>query len=278
MPPPPVTLSEPSGSLNWWQSILLAGLSALAGVVAVIMVQSGIGVGGAATPNILFRYVPHFLLLFGLLADGFTYQGVYWTGTAAGLTGAVSGKVLDATFGGLMKMFSWLSAKAGRGPPPAPAPPTPIVPDGNYDGCQVSGVSANTVAVPPTLTITATVLWYFIIDLIDNVGWTGALGSMVAFLALYTAQATSISKCITPGSNGAIWGIVYGLLTGGAYYAIVKSTYPRFLPSSVLTVVANASTSASSATATLAAGETQSGGLRAGGASGNGKAPTSCSK
>jgi len=62
------------------------------------MVQSGIGVGGAATPNILFRYVPHFLLLFGLLADGFTYQGVYWTGTAAGLTGAVSGKVLDATF------------------------------------------------------------------------------------------------------------------------------------------------------------------------------------
>ena len=278
MPPPPIDVSQPSGSLNWWQSIILAGLSALTGVVAVVVVQSGVGGGAAATPALLFRYIPHFLLLFGVLADAFTYQGVYWTGTFAGVMGAVSGYGLDFLISGVMKILTAAFTRAGGAPPPAPPPPVAIPPSGTYDGCNISGETKTTVAVPPTLTMTASVFWFYLIDLIDNLGWTSSLGTILAFLSLYTIQAVSISKCMISPTTGPVWGLVYGLLTAGALYAIFKSSSPQYLPSSVVTSLRSGGGGGGGGSSGGGGGQTQSGGYRRDDTYGSGKAPTGCSK
>jgi len=287
MPPPPINVASPSGSLNWWQSIILAGLSALAGVIAVVVVQSGVGVG-AAQPSILFRYIPHFLLLFGVLADAFTYQGVYWTGTFAGVMGAVSGYGFDMILSFVMRILNSAFARAGSAPPAAPPPPVAIPPSGAYDGCNISGETKTTVAVPPTLTMTASVFWFYVIDLIDNLGWTSSLGTIVAFLTLYAIQAVSISKCMISPSTGPVWGLIYGLLTAGAIYAIFKSSAPQYLPSSVATTLRSGGSSGGGSGGGgsggggsgggVGGGQTQSGGYRRDDTSGSGRAPTGCSR
>ena len=265
MPPPPATLPsgaapDMSGTLNWWQSILLAATSALFGVVAVVMAQSGSGTG-APKPLVLFRYVPHFLLLFGILADAFTYQGVYWTSTVVGISGGLINVIIDK----LMRLLGSIRSRAG-GPPPSAPVGRPITQDGTYDGCTFAGGSPMTVAVPPTLTASSSVMWYYIIDSIDNRGFPSAIGTMVAFMALYGAQVMSIAGCMTNLGSGAGWGLVYGLIVAGILYSIIKSFGPQFLPSSVV----NAGGSGGPSGTGMGASGT-------GSTTGTGSTPTSCS-
>ena len=267
MPPPPLQFGTPKalpneskvGFLNWWQSIMLALSSALAGVVFVVLVQRGAGGGETPTPSVLFRYVPHFLMLFGVLADAFTYQGVYWTGTAAGIFGAIGAPVLERIISGVIGIVSSAFGGAGRrlaGATAAEAAaaaaaasaqaakdsaPQSFAQDGSYDGCTFAGNSTTTSSVPQMLIVTSTILWYYTVDLIDNRGATGAIGTLISFLALYGAQYVAIKRCITPAGgstmNGALMGLVYGLVLGGVFYSVMKAFGPQFLPSSVITAV-----------------------------------------
>jgi len=226
-----------TGSLNWWQSILLAATSALLGIISVVMAQRGAGEGGMK-PQVLFRYVPHFLLLFGILADAFTYQGVYWTSTIVGLIGYFASGPLDSILQGIASMIAY-GFKRGTGAPaasdtiPSVTPGTAIAQDGTYDGCTFQGGSVESVAVPPTLTASSSVMWYFIIDSIANHGFASAVGSIFAFMALYGAQVSSITKCMKDMGSGAMWGLIYGLVVAGVLYSIISSYGPDYLPSSV---------------------------------------------
>jgi len=239
MPPTPLSGGIPnlSGSLNWWQSILLAATSALLGIISVVMAQRGAGEGGMK-PQVLFRYVPHFLLLFGILADAFTYQGVYWTSTIVGLGGYFASGLLDTILQGLASMIAYgfrrgAGAPAGSGMMSSVPPGTAIAQDGTYDGCTFQGGSTETVAVPPTLTASSSVMWYFIIDSVANHGFASAVGSIFAFMALYGAQVSSITKCMKDMGSGAMWGLIYGLIVAGVSYSIISNYGPDFLPSSV---------------------------------------------
>lgn len=252
-----------SGTLNWWQSILLAGTSALFGVVAVVMAQSGSG--ASPKPQVLFRYVPHFLLLFGILADAFTYQGVYWTSTVVGLSGYFGGGLIDMILGNVMRLLGSIRKHAGGPDPPSAPVGKPIAQDGTYDGCTFGGGSPVTVAVPPTLTASSSVMWYYIIDSIDNRGFPSAIGTMVAFMALYGAQVMSIMGCMTNLGSGAGWGLVYGLIVAGILYSLIKSFGPQFLPSSVVNAGGSGGPSG-----------TGTGASATGSTTGTGSTPTSC--
>ena len=111
----------PRGFLNWWQGLILAVSSAILGVVAAVYAKGGMsvsGVSGASWAMILLRFIPHFLLLFGILADAFTYEGVYWTGTAVGVGSVFITPFLDAVGGGLARLISTL---VGTKPAATPA-------------------------------------------------------------------------------------------------------------------------------------------------------------
>ena len=264
MPPTPVSSinADTSGSLNWWQAILLAASSALLGILSVVMAQSN--AGGPPKPQVLFRYVPHFLLLFGLLADAFTYQGVYWTSTVVGLAGYFSSGILTTIIDGIVGLLSSAYGRATGAPASAAAAAprigTAVTQDGSYDGCTFQGGTVESMPVPPTLTASSSIMWYFIIDSIDNHGFASALGSIFAFMALYGAQVSSIKECITTFSSGAMWGLIYGLIVAGILYSIIKSVSPQYLPSSVVNAggSGNPKADAAAAAAGLAGGATTS--------------------
>jgi hypothetical protein len=113
-------------------------------------------------------------------------------------------------------------------------------------------------------------MWYYIIDSIDNRGFPSAIGTMVAFMALYGAQVMSIMGCITNLGSGAGWGLVYGLVIAGILYSIIKSFGAHFLPSSVVNAGGSGGPSGTgTGTGTGASGT--------GSTTGTGSTPTSCS-
>ena len=206
-------------------------------------------------------YLPHILLLFGVLADMFTYQGVYsipslvglltiplnwvmqyfWIGVSDGvskiaeiLRGAESAAARAATPASVKGRLSFIGPKTGGGLGTFFR---------EYDGCDVQGFSwAHSPYAPQTLVITATVFSYYIFDLIMNRGWMNASAAITTFLFLYTIQALLLKNCNAPGSTAeepAMWlkslaSFAEGLLFGGTSYAVVQSYYPGSLPSSAI--------------------------------------------
>lgn len=219
--------SEPRGLLNWWQGLILAASSALVGVIVAIMAKSGTGSPGSAPSwvMLILRFVPHFLLLFGVLADAFTYEGVYWTGTAVGLASIPLGYLLSLVAQQLARIPG-LVMKGG-----ADSPASTL--NGLYPGCSLTGVG-NDKGVPETLVITGSILSYYIFDLMFNLSVLDAAGAIVAAIFLYGGQAVAISECMTsPGTDATLAGIS-GLLIGGLCYTIISWTARNYLPSSIL--------------------------------------------
>lgn len=203
-------------------------------------------------------YIPHILLLFGVLADMFTYQGVYSIPSLVAL--------LTIPLNWLMKFF-WMGVSDGvaniqtllqgaPGTPGAAFPPNPrsgrptVMKGGGqgsffreYDGCDVQGFSwAHSPYAPQTLVITATIFSYYIFDLIMNRGWVNASAAITVFFLLYAVQSLLLEDCNAPGSTAdepAMWlkslaAFAEGLLFGGTSYAVVQSYYPGFLPTAAI--------------------------------------------
>jgi len=222
----------PRGLLNWWQGLILAASSALLGVIVTIVARSGGGPDAAPSWLILIlRFVPHFLLMFGVLADAFTYEGVYWTGTAIGVAAIPVGSLLAKAFTQLARIPGLVLSKEGAaggvrrmrgGEPP-----------GLYPGCSLTGVETSN-GVPETLVITASILSYYIFDLMFNLSVLDAVGAIVAGIVLFGGQAVAISSCMdSPGSQSVLAGLA-GLMIGGAGYSIIGYAAPGYLPSNVI--------------------------------------------
>jgi hypothetical protein len=231
-------LSPPTrkGYLNWWQSLLLAVGSTILGVVASYFAMSGSGASGMTSgPSWvmdLFKFAPHALMLFGLLADTFTYNGVYWTSTAVGIAAVGAHGPLETVTSGVFKLFSKL---AGRPYTPPAAPLDPM--SAGFSGCSVTGGPPGVYA-PQSLTVTVSIMTYYIMDLLINRGVIDAVGAILVGLVLLGGQAAAISAdCMRAGITTPLAvSMVYGFIVGSVGYGIVQGWFPALLPSSVIPV------------------------------------------
>jgi hypothetical protein len=250
-------------TVPWWSLLIAIIVSAAATYLAVGQGSkpslSGVSVpsvGSLATDTI--TYIPHVLLLFGVLADMFTYQGVYSIPSLVGLLSIPLNWVFKYFWIGLFETLRRLGdimastpktggaatatfgfAGVGAIPPPATLPKPPSF-FKDYDGCTVQGFAwAATPYAPQTLVITATIFWYYILDLIMNRGWINATAAIVTFVVLFLAETAVVGDCSSDGVKlskyvRALMAASEGLLFGGSAYAVVQAYFPNSLPTSAI--------------------------------------------
>ena len=245
----------------WWAALIAVIVTAVISVIGtVVVVKGGIGAGefkmpsGASILVDTVTYIPHILLLFGVLADMFTYDGVWSIPSLIGILSIFANYVFKYFWIGLDSMLG--AAKRTVGNTPA-ATPAPGMKGGkrsgggtagdyfdNYDGCNVQGFEGfGSRFAPQTLVITATVFSYYIIDIVRNRGWMNAVAAITVGSLLFVAQAFIIGTCQPPdgfagepvGAFGQMLrALAEGLTFGGTSYAVVQTYYPQRLPSSVM--------------------------------------------
>jgi len=239
-----------------WTSTLAAGLvGSVAGIVigkyfSMPSVGAVPGVPASGLIKDTITYIPHILLLFGLLADMVTYDLVYVIPTIVGLLSIVANFGMKYFWAGVSELVTTATtAFSGQSSFPATNSranrPTAV---GNmsgggkffdsYDGCSLQGLEmlASPYA-PQTLVITATIFSYLMFDLITNRGWTNATATIVIFAVAYFGQAFTIGDCQVGDMQiskimRALAALVEGFLFGGTSFAVVNTYYPERLPSS----------------------------------------------
>ena len=238
------------GYLNWWQSLLLAFACTLAGVIAAVMATTqqidASGAPVASWVNDLLKLVPHALMLFGIMADAITYNGVYWTSTIVGLSAMPLHGQLEYIINGLVILFEKMMAGIS-GPAPGDATKKEGAMSGGngagplppFTGCGIMGGTIDpTHRTAQSLVVTASIISYFFMDLWLNRGIINALGVLTLGILLMGGQAMVISDCFKPGDKsltaGVLYAMVFGVIIGGAYYAFFQSFYPMYLPSTVI--------------------------------------------
>jgi hypothetical protein len=238
-----------------WTSTLAAGLvGSVAGIVigkyfSMPSVGAVPGVPASGLIKDTITYIPHILLLFGLLADMVTYDLVYVIPTIVGLLSIVANFGMKYFWAGIAELVATatgaFSATSRLTPNPRADRPTAI---GNmsgggkffdsYDGCSVQGLEGlASPYAPQTLVITATIFSYLMFDLITNRGWTNATATIVIFAVAYFGQAFTIGDCQVGDMQiskimRALAALVEGFLFGGTSFAVVNTYYPERLPSS----------------------------------------------
>ena len=201
-------------------------------------------IGGLALDTLV--YMPHIILLFGVFADMFTYDGVWSIPSLIGVFSIFVNFVFRYFWVGLDEIWRTATDVAKKG---ASTPTTGgALPARGYDGCSVQGFEDfRSEYAPQTLVITATVFSYYCFDLIQNRGWINSIAAVTAFVLVYIGQVAIIAT--TNGGSGcppppgrppygaisqSVRALAEGLLFGGTSYGIVKTYYPTRLPSSTV--------------------------------------------
>jgi hypothetical protein len=269
-PKPPAPLYP---DVPWWSvlitSIVFIFLGILIGVKMGAVDKSTLagvvpgGIGALAVDTI--AYVPHILLLFGVLADMFTLDGVWSIPSLVGLLSIFANAAFEYFWKGIDELFKTtkaaLNAAAGK---EVEAPQsgkgrerrqkggekTLFKSYTETTGCEVQGFGVfNSPYAPQTLVVTATVFSYYVFDLIQNRGWVNSIAGILAFLLLYIAEVFVIDMqsdsvgCRVPGATDGpdvtaigqgIRAFFEGLLFGGISYGVVQTYAPTRLPSSTI--------------------------------------------
>ena len=234
-------------NIPWWAALVAALLSAVAAAIGtVVALRGGPAPGAPAGMSAILgdtvAYTPHILLLFGVLADIFTMEGVYSIPSLVGLLSIFGNYVLQFLWSGLEQTVGYVVQLATTGPVAAVSQPQ--MGGSTYDGCTIQGMGGwESPYAPQVLVVTATVFFYYMIDLIVNRGAVAAAGTIVTFAIVYGIQSWTIRACdFRTGTTGFFWkaitALVEGLLFGGSAYGIVQVSAPDRLPSSVLRKVA----------------------------------------
>lgn len=239
----------------WWTNLITALVTAAVSILGTAYALGAIGSPGAPTGTPAaagiavdtVTYMPHILLLFGVLADMFTYQGVWSIPSLVGLLTIPLNYFMQYFWKGIQEL--WDSGKnvatVGSAPQVVGAGKKggAIIPPAfftKYDGCSVQGFEGwKTDFAPQTLVVTATVFCYYIFDIVRNRGWINAAGSIVMFAVFYMLQAgvlIMMGGCGGPYGNysQASMALFEGIVFGGSAYGIVQTYYPNRLPSSVI--------------------------------------------
>jgi hypothetical protein len=168
----------------WWTNLVTAVVVAAVSILGTAYALGGsmpagqldLGAAGIAVDTI--TYMPHILLLFGILADMFTYQGVWSIPSLVGLLSVLLNYFMQYFWKGLEELWNSGKNVATIGSQPPAVPPAVGGKKGGkisdnlpaffkkYDGCSVQGFEGwSTPYAPQTLVVTATVFCYYIIDI-----------------------------------------------------------------------------------------------------------------
>jgi hypothetical protein len=251
--PPTVTPPPPELSAPWWATLIAMFLTAA--VTAYFMSPGQLPTGalpseipGAGFAVDTIMYMPHIVLLFGVLGDMFTYDGVWSIPSLVGVLSIGLNYLMQYFWKGLQEF--WRSLNENRNPLPPPPPPGPTMRGGavmpgsfykKYDGCSVQGFEAlKTEFAPQTLVITATVFCYYIFDIVRNRGWMNGLAAILGFASVFLLQVGVLK--MSGGCGDGTWGgmtqaamaLFEGIVFGGSAYGIVQTYYPERLPSSTV--------------------------------------------
>lgn len=256
MPTPPATLQLPSTvepipppkDVPWWGALILAVVVSIVSVVGTMYAtRPSTGVAGQAVPpsiadlltdSVLF--LPHILILFGVLADIFTMQGAYSIPSLVGLASIpinwVFGKLLAGVGVVFNDMVEIYNTKVGA----TVAPAAPVRGGGmsGWDGCEIKGFEfLSSEYAPQGLVVTATVFWYYLLDLMLNRAAIDSMMTWITFLIFFVLQAMQLRACANLRDSFFLKTFIAffeGFVIGGTGYGIVQATIPSRLPSAVL--------------------------------------------
>jgi hypothetical protein len=259
----------------WWVTLIAVAVTAVASIMGTVYALGS----GPKAPNApagvaslvgdTITYIPHILLLFGVLADMFTYEGVYSIPSLVGILSIFGNWVLRFFWRGLAAIMDkgkkivsgdetasvarpgqvgGVVSRAPAGKVDANVGTTVSIPTmdkrffQDYDGCNVQGFSgwASSYA-PQTLVVTATIFMYYLFDIVNNRGWINALAALLFFMAVFVGQAYVVGACKPVGTDKpftvvqqSMMALFEGAFMGGLSYSIVAAYYPTRLPSSVI--------------------------------------------
>lgn len=236
----------------WWAilvsvlvtaAVSVLGTAYTLGGLSGVSAPGGVSAGGIAVDTI--TYMPHILLLFGVLVDMFTYQGVWSIPSLVGLLSVFFNYFMQYFWKGLQELYKSGEQVAKVGSPPPEVNPFRGGKKGgslpgaffkNYDGCSVQGFEGwRTDFAPQTLVVTATVFCYYIFDLVRNRGWVNSVASIMIFGLVYIAQSAVIDCGDVYGKyQQSLMALFEGIVFGGSAYGIVQTYYPARLPSSTI--------------------------------------------
>ena len=261
-------LDLPSGpkptypDVPWWSVLVTAMVFSVVSVIATVVILKP-PTSAPTIPTVLppiaslavdtLVYMPHIILLFGVLADMFTYDGVWSIPSLIGVLSIFVNFVFRYFWIGLDELWRTATEVANKGMQGAKSVPAAatggakVFQSSIYDGCSVQGFETfASEYAPQTLVVTATVFSYYCFDLIQNRGWINSIAAITAFALTYIGQVAIISLtnngagCVVNGiaEYGAVSqgvrALMEGLLFGGTSYGIVKTYYPTRLPSSTV--------------------------------------------
>ena len=267
MPPPPTVSAPPTvkpppppSDVPWWGALILAILTSIVSVIGTILFLRGQkpavpgappGIGMIFTDMITF--LPHILILFGILADIFTLQGVYSIPSLVGLSSIPLHYVMQFLWTGVAAFLGDVYKMAMTAPEAASS--TPLFSGTNtganvgnaprtggamsaWAGCEVYGFEGlKSPYAPQGLVVTATVFWYYLLDLFMNRHGLDSVATALAFPLFFGLQVMQLKTCDNVAGSVVIKSIIAlaeGFIIGGTGYGIVQSTIPDRLPSAVL--------------------------------------------
>lgn len=262
-PKPPAPLYP---DVPWWAVLITAFVFAVVGILFGVygmknMTGEGLkGMSGSSIVVDTVSYIPHILLLFGVLADMFTLDGVWSIPSLIGILSIFANYVFQYFWKGIDELITTgqgVLAKGGLGAAGAPKEGAGRKLKGGadplfsgYKGCNVQGFgSMSHKYAPQTLVVTATVFSYYCYDLIRNRGWINSLPAILAFFAAYIGEVAIIDfqnpisdvdasgGCDNSGVSAVAGGVrafFEGLLFGGVGYGVVQTYAPTRLPSSTI--------------------------------------------
>jgi hypothetical protein len=234
--------------------LILAVLTAIVSIIGTVLFLRGQSRAIPGAPpglGVLFTdivtFLPHILILFGVLADIFTLQGVYSIPSLVGLTALPLHYVMQFLWTGVSTMLADVYRLAMTVPEENPfAKQTPRTSGPAYtggamsawSGCEIYGFEGlKSPYAPQGLVVTATIFWYYLLDLIMNRNILDSVATIVTFALFFGLQVMQLKTCDDMVGSVLVKSVIAlaeGLLIGGTGYGIVQVSAPDRLPSSVL--------------------------------------------
>ena len=243
-PPPTVSNTPPPSDVPWWGALILAVLTAIVSVIGTVLFLRG---GSASVPGAppgigqiftdIITFIPHILILFGVLADIFTLQGCYSIPSLVGLASLPLHKLAEFLWMGVATLLNDVYRLAMTTPAPA-APATSGGAMSAWPGCDIYGFEYfHSRYAPQGLVVTSTIFWYYLIDLFMNRNILDSIAAIIAFILFFGLETMQLKTC--KDFTDSVWikafiALSEGFFIGGTGYAIVQSSAPNRLPSAVL--------------------------------------------
>lgn len=168
-------------------------------------------------------FIPHILIVFGFIADALSQDFRY---SIPSITGFLS-IFFNWGLGLLLRKFMGTMS----------APP-PLV-GGAETGCFIPGFDSFTSEFTSApLVVTFSIMFYYVIDLLQNRGFFQSGATIIAMLAFIASQFWILKNngCLAGFSSVGVplaTSLLVGLLFGGSSYGLIWGVWPDGLPSKV---------------------------------------------